>query len=203
MTPKIYPEFHVSIPREGDVWMHRGKGFISRGITRGQLRADFSIQESEVTHVEISCGEELSVRVWPFERIQMIDIRDKYAGQYLELVRARKITDRRKAARVAMWAVSNSNKDYYLSGIGAFLSKLFRQNTGKLFCSENCLFALWKEYAEILKNHPIPVKDESKCMPAHFNPAGNPDHEFFTVWRGWIPRPRTQIPVFGNINVFA
>lgn len=169
--------FTLDIPRMGYIILIKNSGdFIGNQIEKIQLKAGLSAQESEYTHCAVSGGGQWIVEVsWP--KTETIDIRKKYNGKYIKILRYNNEEYERKGRyKIAFWSATQCNLKYDLFGALAFKIKLFWQWPSRQFCSENALWAFKKEYPDISKLEP------SKCLPAHFLTFNDME----TAWEGTI-----------------
>ena len=151
-------------------------GFFYNQIVKEQLKRGFPEDHAQYIHIECSGGGPYSVAVIP-PKIKVINILEKHKGRYIKIVRFKGEEYNRKRYKVAFWSATACNKRYDWFGVLRFKFKLFFQMPWRDFCSENCLYALQKEYPYALKKAP------ADCLPADFL-----NEEYFEkVWEGYIP----------------
>jgi hypothetical protein len=112
----------------------------------------------------------------------VIDITKRYKGRKVKIVKYKEYSNEptdalyHKKYKVAFWAASHCNLKYDFRGVVGFVLNAVKHAKNLFFCSENCLWALQKEFPNALNLEP------EKCMPAHFADRKN----FVTVWEGII-----------------
>lgn len=133
------------------------------------MKRGFKEEDAEYTHGAVSCGGQWIMEVSP-PRSKVIDIRKKYRGSYIKILRFMNEEYEEKGRyKIALWAVTQSNLRYDWFGVLRFKLGIFWQWRGRPFCSENMLFAMKWEYPRftVLLPH--------ECMPAHWLVFGRLD----------------------------
>lgn len=174
MVIKLNPD----IPRMGYILAYLNTGdFLGNQILKHQLKAGFSDEEAQITHIEVSGGGYDSINIAP-PLSHHIRIDKKHKGRFVYILRYKNDDyEKRGRYKVAYFSAMLNNLGYDIWGILRFILKWIGQNNRLFFCSEGALWALQKEYPECL-NHLKPYN----CMPAHF--LASPDFE--TIWKGYI-----------------
>lgn len=174
---KSQKRFSLDIFKMGYFILFKGKGFIPYLITREQIKKGFAKEKAQYTHIATSGGSQWIVEASP-PRIKVIDIRKKYRGKDILIVKY-KAKGYRKRYKVAFWSATKTNLPYDWLGVLAFKFKwLFKHQKRFYFCSETCAYALKKEYPRAL----------GFLLPHQTVPANFLDERYFQiVWEGKIP----------------
>lgn len=157
-------KFHLDIPRIGYIILFRKKerDFVGNQIKKVQLKRGFKEEDAEYVHSAISCGGQWIMDVNP-PRSKVIDMRRKYEGRYIKILRyTNEHYGRKGRYKVALWSVSQSNLRYDFFGALALKFKIFWQWKSRPFCTENILWAMKKEYPRFTALLP------EEGLPAHF-----------------------------------
>lgn len=171
----VYPNFNLDIPKMGYFILYKHeKGFIGNCIRAKQLKAGFSEEDSQYTHIEVSGGGQESVCVAP-PKTRVVDITKKYKGRYVKIVKYNASDYNTKRYKIAFWSATHCNLPYDFLGIAAFITKVFKHVRNWWFCAEDCLWCLQKQYVNAFEIEP------DKCMPARFLGNGTT-----VVWEGII-----------------
>jgi len=176
MNKSQYKKFDLDILKMGYFILYKSSGgFFYNQITKEQIKRGFSKEDSLFIHIETSGGGPYSVAVIA-PIIKVVNICEKHTDRYIKIVRFKGEDYDRKRYKVAFWSASACNRRYDWFGVLRFKFKLFFQMPWRHFCSENCLWALQKEYSEALEIAP------ADCLPADFL-----NERFFDViWEGRI-----------------
>ena len=175
---RLVKDFHIDLCKMGHILLVRHeKGWIGDIIVKAQIKAKLPLEIVKFTHsATLGGGQYVVDPIVP--RIKIIDIRKRYAGRYVKIVKYDNDTYDKKRYKVAFWAATHNNLAYDFLGVLKFkLSFLFHRKRA-YFCSECVLESLQREYPQALggmKPH--------KAMPAHFLLG-----EFKIVWEGYIPK---------------
>jgi hypothetical protein len=181
---KQYPEFNLDIPKMGDFILYRhDRGLIGNLIKARQIKAGFTEEASQYTHIEVSFGGEWAVNVKP-PMTTVTDITGHHPGQFIRIVRLRKpesMTDAvygRKMAKLAAWAASNCNTLYDIPGLLAFITSGIKQLVGCYFCSENAMWSQQKEFPDV-----VTIKPEDSYPATFIN-----ESIWELIWQGYLPK---------------
>ena len=152
-------------------------GLFGDAIERRQLKAGFSAESANYTHVEVSGGGAYSVNISP-PISKLIKITERHKGRYIIVVRYKNLEyEQGKRHAVAYFSATLCNRGYDLKGVLSFIFKWIKQSNRLWFCSEGASWSLQMKFPEA-GSYRVP----SKWMPAHFYPNG----EFEKVWEGRI-----------------
>ena len=176
-------KLNLDLLKSGDELLVRNEGrFIGNQIERNQLKAGFSPEDSEYTHVEVLALRDRldpskfwSVCVAP-PKTKLVNFPEYYKGRYVKIVRYKEYVCFGRLKDVAVWAVSHVNVPYDVRGVLRFIFVWIKQHTSKWFCSENGCWSLQQVYFKALKG----MKPENS-MPADFCCK-----EFETIYEGRI-----------------
>ena len=152
----------------------KGRGWLARRITAHQLSLGYSRYQAQFTHVGVSGGGQYIVEV-SYPKVRVVDIRERFKGQEILLVKYIGKDYDIKRYKVAFWAASHCNMRYDWLGILKFKLKIIWHWRDRDFCSENAAWALRKEYADALNMIP------HECMPARFTGV-----DFEKIWEGRV-----------------
>ena len=157
-------KFNLDILRIGYIVLFKSTGdFIGRQIKKVQLRQGFKEKDAEFIHSAISCGGQWIMDVNP-PRAKVIDMRKKYKGRYIKILRyINEDYERKGRYKVALWSVSQSNLRYDWVGALALKFRIFWQWKSRPFCNENVLWAFQREYPGTLGIRP------EACLAPAFN----------------------------------
>ena len=171
-------KFNLDIPRIGYIvlFKHEG-GWISNQIRKTQIKKGFKEENAIYTHSAISCGGPYIMEI-AAPKSKVIDIRDKYYGKWVKILRYVNDEYQRKGRyKIALWSVSQSNLRYDWFGALALKFRIFWQWKSRPFCSENNLWAFQKEFpqseAQLLPEG---------CMPAYWLTF----REIEQIWEGYV-----------------
>jgi len=170
-------QLSLDTPKMGYFMLFKHPGdFIGRQIEKEQAKRGFSPENACFTHIGVSGGGQWMVQV-SAPAIKVVDITKVFKDRHIRIVRYRTPDyEGRKGAKVAFWSSSKCNLRYDWFGVLRFKFTLLIQWAWRQFCSENCAWALQKEYPEALGKVP------ADCMPADFTN----EKWFETVWEGEI-----------------
>jgi len=177
VTEGLKMKFDLDIPKMGYFIVYDKGGFFGDRIEKKQLAAGFAPDIACTSHVEVLGGGPLSVCV-AIPTTKIVDITKRYKGRRARIVKYYAPNYNKRRYKVAFWSASGCNLPYDILGVASFMIPVIRffNKFKAFFCSENCLWALQKEYKDALGG----LKPD-KAMPAHFLTK-----EFRVVWDGVI-----------------
>lgn len=164
--------FNLNLFKPGDgLLIRHERGFFGNRIIKNQLRAGFTPEQSQFTHIEVLVIRDTkdpskfwSIRIAP-PKSKLVDFSEFYKGKYVKIVRYRHYESFDKLKDVAIWAGTHVNVPYDFPGILNFISFLrswVKQHTSMWFCSENFVWSHQQVYLDSFNNL-LP----HKAMPAH------------------------------------
>lgn len=173
-------KFNLDIPKIGYIILLKSNNdWAGKAIEKAQLNRLFKPEQAQYIHSAMSLGGQHILEVSP-PITKVVDIRKKYKNRYIKIVRYRNEEYERKGRyKVAIWSATQCNLKYDWFGVLRFRIKLFWQWKSRPFCSENCMWALKKEFEKEYIWGNLKPKD---CMPAHFCN----DVYFEKVWEGKV-----------------
>jgi len=167
--------------RIGYFIVYRGdNSWVSKAITREQLKSGFSEEASKYTHVEVSGGGPWSVgAVMP--KSKLINIQKVYKGRYVKVMKYVVANYDERRYKVGWFAATECNLPYgwwtlFWFILRDWMQKLKPWGTKKYpFCSLLAAWALTRVYENAFHSY-------KTVMPANFLA----DNMFEVVWEGTI-----------------
>ena len=162
-------KFDLDLFRSGDgLLLRHEKGFFGNRIIKNQLKAGFTPEQAQFTHVEVliirderNPSKFWSIKVAP-PKAKLVNFPEFYKGRYVKIVRYRHYESFDKLKDVAVWAGTHVNVPYDWPGIVKFLFVWVKQHISKWFCSENFVWSHQQVYLDSFLGL-LP----HKAMPAH------------------------------------